>query len=195
MIAVKREDPAGNRNSGRRHIYTLQVVIPIAGLVMLILGTATLVLIRKFVTVCSWYAAASEPLDLCWKDYRPLGRLLDPADFEYLRKRGVSEEKIKKLRMERRKIYRLCLRSLAHDFNNVQRCVNLVLIQSQVDRPDLAAEMARLKLTFYRNLLAVEFRLILHACGFERLPSVDLLQPFEALKSQLRQVAVSGAAA
>ena len=82
---------------------------------MLILGTATFLLLRTFFASCSSYAEASEPLNLSWRDYRPLDRLLDPADFEYLRQRGVSKVRIKKLRSERRKIYRLCLRSLAHE--------------------------------------------------------------------------------
>ena len=124
-----------------------------------------------------------------------MGRLLDPADFEYLRKRGVSEVNINKLRVERRKIYRLCLRSLAQDFNHVYRSANLMLIQSHVDRPELAGVLAKQKLTFYRNIVHVEFRLTLHACGIERMPTIDLLQPLEAMQQQMRQLAFSGAAA
>jgi hypothetical protein len=185
---------AGN-DFRRKDIHTIQVVIPIAALVMVLMAAATCLLLRRFFAASSGYAEATEPLDLSWKDYRPLSRLLDPADFEYLRQRGVSEASIAKLRVERRKIYRLCLRSLAKDFNQVYRCVNLVLIQSRIDRPELAAELARQKLTFYRNLLQVEFRLTVHACGMERMPAIDLLQPFEALQAQLRQLAVAGAAA
>ena len=169
--------------------------MPIAALIMIVMGTATFLLLRRFFAASSAFAEGTEPLDMSWRDYRPLNRLLDPADFEYLRARGVSEASIAKLRAERRKIYRLCLRSLAHDFNQVYRCVNLVLIQSRIDRPELAAELAKQKLTFYRNLLKVEFRLTLHACGVERMPVIDLLQPFEALQAQLRQLAVAGAAA
>jgi hypothetical protein len=170
-------------------------VIPIAGLVMLILGAATFLLLRTFFASCSTYAEASEPLNISWRDYRPLGRLLDPADFEYLRTRGISKVRIKKLRIERRKIYRLCLRSLVYDFNRVHGCVNLMLIRSHIDRPKLATELATQKLTFYRNLILVEFRLTLHAWGIERMPAIDLLQPLEALEMQLRQLAVSSAAA
>lgn len=174
---------------------TFQVVLSIAGLVVLILGTVAFLLLRTFFATCSSYAATSAPLEISWRDYRPLGRLLDPADFDFLRRRGVSEVKIRKLRAERRKIYRLCLRSLAHDFNYVHRYVNLVLIQSHIDRPELAAELAKQKLTFYRNLLRVEFRLTLHAWGIERMPAIDLLQPLKALEAQLCQLALSGAAA
>jgi len=172
----------------------MHIIIPIASLVMLALATATIFLLRSFF-------AGSRPeedspvQELCWKDYRPLERLLDPADFEFLRRRGVSETKIKKMRAERRRIYRLCLRNLAYDFNQIHRGVNLVLIQSNVDRPELAAELAKQKLTFYRNLLTAEFRLTLNAFGMDRMPAIDLLQPLEVLQSHLQQLAVAGAAA
>src|SRR5262249_17372199 len=98
---------------------------------MLVLGAATVLLLR---TSLISGTELSERVDLSWKDYRPLNRLLDPSDFDYLRSKGVSEEKINKLRVERRKIYRLCLRSLAHDFNKIHAALNLVVIQSSVDR-------------------------------------------------------------
>ena len=173
----------------------MQIIIPVASLVMLVLAAATLLLLWSFFAGSQFHDEESPVLELCWRDYRPLDRLLDPADFEFLRCRGVSENKIKKLRAKRRKIYRLCLRSLAYDFNQVYRSVNLVLIQSRVDRPDLAAELARQKLTFYRNLLKAEFRLALTTFGFDRMPAIDLLQPLEVLQSHLRQLAVAGAAA
>jgi hypothetical protein len=126
---------------------------------------------------------------MSWKDYRPIQRLLAPADFEYLRNKGISEDKINKLRRERRKIYRLCLRSLARDFNNVHRALALALAHSHVDRPDLAKLLAQQKFTFYRNLLQVELRLTLYACGFEKMPEIDLLGPLQIIQAQLRQLA------
>jgi hypothetical protein len=167
-------------------------IILIASLVMLALSAATFLLLRSF------FAGSHDPLqvsELGWRDYRPLHRLLDPADFEFLRSRGVSEVKIQQLRRERRKIYRRCLRSLAHDFNMVHHSVNLVLIQSRVDRPNLAGELAKQKMTFYRNLVKAEFRLMLNACGFDRMPAIDLVAPLEVLQSHLQQLAVVGAAA
>ena len=66
---------------------------------------------------------------------------------------------------------------------------------AHTDRPELAKELAHQKVTFYRGLLRVEFRLTLHACGIERMPDVDLLQPLISLETQLRQLALSGASA
>ena len=167
-------------------------IVLMGALVTLVLGAATVLLLRtSFISGIE----LSERADLSWKDYRPLHRLLDPADFDYLREKGVSEEKINKLRVERRKIYRLCLRSLARDFNRIHAALNLAVIQSSVDRSDLVAQLARQRVAFYRNLAVVEFRLALYACGFERMPAINLLQPMEILQAQLRQLAPAGVAA
>jgi hypothetical protein len=48
---------------------------------------------------------------------------------------------------------------------------------SYFDRPDLAKLLAKQTFTFYPNLLLVEVRLTLYACGFEKMPQIDLLGP------------------
>ena len=114
---------------------------PIAiALGMLIPGVAIILLLRIFHVTRTSRAELAGQADLSWKDYRPFHRLLDPADFDFLRKRGIAESRIRKLRTERRKIYRSCLRSLAQDFNQIHRMLSLVMIHSSVDRSDLAAE-------------------------------------------------------
>ncbi len=173
----------------------MSVIILAGALVALLLGVATVLLLRTFFTTCVSYAQSFDRVELSWRDYRPLHRLLDPADFEFLRRRGVTEKRIRKLRRERRHIYRLCLRSLAADFNRIQQVLSLALVQSQADRPDLVVELARQKATFYRNLLLAEAWLTLHACGIESMPPVDLLRSFTAVQEQLRQLAPSMALA
>ena len=172
----------------------MHILIPAATLV-LCLGTAIVHVLRSFFTRNKQQPATSPAAEVCWRDYRPLHRLLDPADFDFLRSQGVPEIRIKRMRAERRKIYRTCLRSLAADFDLVHMQVNLLLIQSHVDRPELAAELARQRLAFHRNLMRAKFRLMLHACGFERMPAIELLQPLEVLQSELRQLATVGAPA
>jgi hypothetical protein len=172
----------------------VQTMIVAGVLGTLFSGVAIVLLLRTFYVTRVSCAEGSGETDLSWRDYRPLHRLLDPADFDFLRRRGVSEARIRTLVAERRKIYRLCLRSLASDFNSVHRTMTLVLIQSKVDRPDLAAELANQRIAFYRSLVLVEFRLAVHRWGF-KLPTVDLLQPLEILQSQLRMLATAGAAA
>ena len=172
----------------------LDTIIIAGALGTLLPGTAIVMLLRTFYITTISYARGSEGMDLSWRDYRPFHRLLDPDDFAFLRDRGISEARVKKLVAERRRIYRLCLRSLASDFNTVHRALNMVLIHSQVDRPDLAAHLAKQRFTFYRNLMMVEIRLALHTWGV-RMPAIDLLQPLEMLQAQLGMLAAAGAAA
>src|SRR5207302_1408572 len=91
--------------------------------------------------------------DLC---HRPMQRLLDQAEVQYLRDNGISKGKITKLRSKRRRIYRLYLRTLAQEFNRVHDALKSLLISSYSDQPDLATLLAKQTFIFYRNLLLVE---------------------------------------
>ena len=73
-------------------------------------------------------------------------RLLSPDEFQYLRERGVSEQKISQLRKERRTIYRLYLRSLVQDFDGVHQALKLLLVSCHSDRPDLANVLIKLSM-------------------------------------------------
>jgi hypothetical protein len=162
-------------------------VLLIGAAVVLALVLAVVALLRRLVNCTP--TESSVPSDLSWKHYRPIERLLDPADFQYLRDRGISEAKIAKLRKERRKLYRMCLRSLAQDFTKLHNALKLVVVYSRSDRPDLVALLAQQRTTFYRNVMLVEIRLTLHAFGFERMPQLNLLEPLEVLQQQLQQLA------
>ena len=169
--------------------------ILIGALATMILGTATAFLLRTFFTSCISFVETLDRSDLSWKDYRPIQRLLDPADFEYLRSQGFSESKIRKLVVERRRIFRICLRSLAREFNQVHQTLAVALVHSRADRPELAAELAKQKVLFYRHLFFVEFRLALHTLGVSHMPAIDLLGPLEILRNQLRAISPAAASA
>jgi hypothetical protein len=169
------------------------MLIVTAAVIALGLLAAVSALLTVFFTTCVSYAESFDRADFSWKDY-PLRRLLDPADFDHLRSRGVSETRIRKLRTERRKLFRLCLRSLARDFNTVEHMLKLVMLQSREDHPDLAGKLAALRIRFYRNLATAEGSLLLHACGCDRMPAIDLLQPLEMMQAQLRQLAPAAVA-
>ena len=157
---------------------------------LLLLGGVIIFLLRSFFATRLPFGGITARTDYSWRNYKPIQRLLDPADFNYLRRKGMGADRIRKLRSERRRIYRLCLRSLAADFNQVHRALSLLMVHSHADRPDLAAELARQRFVFYRNLLLVEFRLTLHACGVE-MPTIDLCAPLAFLQAELQQLSPS----
>jgi hypothetical protein len=122
-------------------------------------------------------------IDIGWQARSPLERLLDPAEFEFLQKRGVSEARIRELRAKRRKLFRMYMRRLTHDFNVAHAALQTVVVTASVDRPDLARELGKQRLLFYRGLIGVEVRLTLNALGFDSVPvpSLALIRPLERL--------------
>ena len=158
----------------------------IGALLALVLPAIIVLLLRTFRTIRITDVTPSEVTDFC---HRPMQRLLDRAELQYLQNHGIGKDRIHKLRRDRRNIYRLYLRSLTQDFNRVHAMLNLLLICSYSDRPDLAARLAKQKFVFYRNLLVVEVQFSLHACGFEKIPEINLLRPLEIIQAQLRELA------
>src|SRR3954466_15158382 len=77
--------------------------------------------------------------DLSTEQYRPMLRLLDSADIEFLRSQpGYSREMESKLRQQRCQVFRGYMRCLNSDFQRVCMALKLVMAQSEQDRPDLA---------------------------------------------------------
>jgi hypothetical protein len=122
-------------------------------------------------------------IDIDWQSCSPLERLLDPAEFEFLERRGMSKARIDALRAKRRELFRMYMRRLAHEFNLAHAALQSVLLTTEVDRPELARKLAQQRLLFYRGLIGVEVRLTLNALGFDSVPvpSLSLIRPLERL--------------
>jgi len=164
------------------HLVLIEVI---GALVTLLLVCAIVPLLR---TLALTHISDGRALGFADLNYRPMQRLLDPAEFRYLRDHGISKEKVNTLRRQRRTIYRLYLRDVAQEFNRVHSVLRVLLVSSYFDRPDLAKLLAKQTFTFYPNLLLVEVRLTLYACGFEKMPKIDVLGPLEMIQAQLRQL-------
>src|SRR5436305_6649506 len=154
-------------------------LIWIASLIALTLGGACFRVLRKVTTP----QISPEALDIDWQAGSPIDRLLDPAEFEYLRSRGLSERRIRQFRAQRRSLFRAYMQRLTHEFNLAHDALKAVVLTAEVDRPDLVAELGRQRLRFYRGLVAVEIRLRLNALGFDSVPvpTMDLIRPLERL--------------
>src|SRR5437870_726430 len=87
-------------------------------------------------------------IDLDWRSCSPLERLLDPSEFAFLQKRGVSQARIGELRARRRTLFRMYMRRLTREFNVAHDALKTALVTSEVDRPDLARELGRQRLLF-----------------------------------------------
>jgi hypothetical protein len=128
-------------------------------------------------------------IDLNWQSSRALDRLLDPNEFAFLRKRGLSQSRVKELRAKRRKLFRMYLRRITHEFNTANAALQMLMVHSTSDRPDLAQLLATQRVQFYRGLVGVEFKLMLNACGFDAVPTLELIRPLERLRDEFCRMA------
>lgn len=119
--------------------------------------------------------------------YRPMERLLREEDFEFLAKQpGYSPKLGRRLRTERRRIFRGYLRNLSRDFSKATLACQMLIVHSAEDRGDLAAGLVRQKLMFGVGMLAVEVRLVLHAAGFGPVDVRGLVESLETMQTQIR---------
>jgi hypothetical protein len=123
--------------------------------------------------------------------YRPMARLLHEDDFRYLSAQpGYSPQLGRRLRSQRRRIFRGYLRSLRRDFANISMALRTLILHSAEDRSDLAAALVRQRLLFAAGMLAVEGRLLLHAAGINTV-AVDvrgLVESLETMQAQMGQL-------
>ncbi|MCX6628729.1 MAG: hypothetical protein NTW28_14005, partial [Candidatus Solibacter sp.] len=119
--------------------------------------------------------------------YRPMMRLLDSGDIEFLRSQAGFTPKIEsELRAQRCQVFCGYLRCLNMDFKRVCVALKLVLVQSEQDRPDLSAVLVHHQIMFTSGLLAVYFRLFLYRWGICTVDVTSLVQSFDAMRMELR---------
>ena len=125
--------------------------------------------------------------DLSTDRYRPMRRLLDSRDIEFLRSQaGFTPKMEAKLRAQRCQIFRGYLRCLDMDFQRVCMALKLVLLHSEQDRPDLSALLVHHRIMFATGLLAARFRLFLYRWGICTVDVTSLLRIFDVMRIELR---------
>jgi len=118
--------------------------------------------------------------------YRPLSRLLDLTDIEFLRGQpGFRPEIESRLRVQRCQIFRGYLRCLNQDFQRVTTALKIVMAQSQLDRPDLAAALIHQQVQFALGMQVVRGRLFLYQLGIGRVDVSCLLRTFDLMRIEL----------
>jgi hypothetical protein len=155
-------------------------------LVALILATAALVRMlsstdRSLPVTAEWID------DLSTDRYRPMMRLLDPREIEFLcSQAGFTSKMESRVRAQRCQIYRGYLQCLNMDFQRVCTALKLVLVQSEQDRPDLTSILLHNQILFATGLLAVHFRLILYGWGICTVDADGLMRIFDGMAFELR---------
>ncbi|MGD0499693.1 MAG: hypothetical protein ABSC23_14795 [Bryobacteraceae bacterium] len=173
------------------------IVIGIAILALAGMLLALAILVRRSVS-----APGGLPLDAGWIDelsverYRPMMRLLDDRDLEFLRSQpGFTPRMATRLRIQRCQIFRGYLHCLEGDFQRVCMAVKALMLQSRRDRPDLAAALVRHQATFVLTLAMVNVRVFFYRWGWGGVDVSALVRSFDAMRLELRSLAPSAAGA
>jgi hypothetical protein len=158
---------------------------------------AVAVLIAALVMVVRSFGSARGdlPLNADWIDelsverYRPMMRLLDERDLEFLRSQpGFRPPMEAKLRAQRSRVFRGYLRNLSADFRRVCMAVKVLMLQSKRDRPDLAAVLVRQQALFALGIAMVEARLFLYRWGLCTVDVRALVKTFDVMRLELRNM-------
>ncbi len=123
--------------------------------------------------------------------YRPMERLLSDKDFAFIAAQpGVSPRLLKRMRAERRRIFRQYLASLSADFSRLTFQLREIMVASPCSREDLAASILKARILFAFAVLMVEGRLALHACGLYRVrvSAQGLTEGFAHMQREMEQL-------
>ena len=127
--------------------------------------------------------------ELSLERYRPMMRLLDRRDLEFLREQpGYTPGLMTRLRAQRCQIFRGYLRCLNQDFARVVLALKLVLLHSQDDRPELAAALLRQQFLFAAGLGAAQVRLLLYRWGWCGVDVAGLVRIFDTMRLELQNL-------
>ncbi len=119
--------------------------------------------------------------------YRPMLRMLDGDDIEFLRSQpGFTPRMATKLRAQRTQIFRGYLKSLETDFVRVCSAIKLIMLQCKRDRPELAEALVRQQITFACSMFAVRLRLVLYSWGVCNVDVTQLVKLFDSMRLELR---------
>jgi hypothetical protein len=124
--------------------------------------------------------------------YRPMERLLSEEDFEFLvSQEGYEPEIGKRLRSERRRIFRGYLRSIRRDFQRLETAARLFMVDSTVDQPELAKALLKQRLYFNYAVLSVEVSLALHWLGIGTVDIRHLVGSLDVMRGRLGEMALA----
>jgi hypothetical protein len=120
--------------------------------------------------------------------YRPMFRLLDESDCGFVASGFPGNSNLRRFRAERRKLFRVYLRNLGDDHARIVGAIRNLLVDSKLDRPDLAKALYQCQLMFALAMVSVEFKLQLHALGIGTVDVRSLVAAVEGLQLQLQDM-------
>ena len=168
----------------------MQIVLGILVVTAIGLAVGVALILRKVAFASGELPVTAEWIDeLSLERYRPMLRLLDGADLDFLRAQPrFTPSMEKQLRRQRCQIFRGYLRSLSLDFRRICAATKLVMLYSTDDRPDLAGALMHHQLVFGLTFLQVECSLVLYRWGLCEVNVSGLMRVFDLARVELRSL-------
>jgi hypothetical protein len=149
-----------------------------------LLGSSLFLLKQLFMRTLAISERGPEWLDeFSLESYAPMERLLCMDDSS-IRLPGKNARR--KLRAERRRIFRAYLQNLIENFRHLHLMGRFMLLHSQVDRPDLAMALVCQWLIFWRAVVLIEVALLRHALGSKAIDVASVSCAFNGFLVQVR---------
>jgi hypothetical protein len=168
----------------------MDLILSVIGLSCLAVGVAIALLLRRLIV-----GPKTLPVSVDWINdlsairYRPMERLLSAEDERFLaRQPGCNRKMVRRMRSERRKLFRNYLACLSTDFGRVSAALRLIMTHAAQDRPDLAGILYKQQVLFIIGLLNVQWRLVLHTLGLGTVDVSGLVNAMEFMRLELRQM-------
>jgi hypothetical protein len=172
---------------------TLPITVATATIPTMGMGLVVVFLVRRLGSDHQLLPVTTDWLsELSTDRYRPMLRLLDATDFQFLRaQKGFTPEMERRLRRQRVQAFRGYLRLLVADFDRIVAALRVILAQSANDRPELASLVLQRRLSFALGMIGVHCRLALFGLGWSRVDASGLIRLFDGMRLQLNALVPS----
>lgn len=161
-----------------------------ASILAFVLAVPLALAIRKLALRVERSCSAEWLEEFSLDNYRPMQRLLDESDYSFLASQpGYDPLIASRLRAERKRIFRAYLRQLDIDFQKLVFIGNLMVVQSPVDRSDLAAAIAQARLRFFWSSFQTELCLALDPLPVGKISPAKLLSSLSAVLDTIAEAA------
>jgi hypothetical protein len=139
--------------------------------------------------------ATPDQVEFTMARYEPMAQLLNGEDLQFLKAQpGFRPELGKKFSQERRRIFRLYLQELAHDFHRLHAHARAVVGSLPADQSPLVGLLMRQQLRFWYEMIAIETRLSLGMVEACSIHARQLVEAIATMHAEISRVSVLSAA-
>lgn len=120
---------------------------------------------------------------------RPMGRLLDEADFVFLAQQpGYRPEIGRQLRRRRLAVFRTYLNQMAAEFHDLHRKLRLLALYAPTDRSDLSRILLEQRMLFSYRMFQIELRLVFFRFGMKPADVSGMVEMVEDMRRMVTEM-------